>query len=90
MNGVDIPAVFAARGTEVKADTGEPLVLHATRSVCCVTKGKVNLFYSALDEAGGLVGHRSHVFTAVPGDGLWGIGGSAAAGTFVGLGQQEL
>jgi len=89
MNGMDIPAVFAARGTEVKAGTGEPLVLHATSSVCCVTKGKVNLFYSALDEAGGLAGHRSHVFTAVPGDGLWGIGGSAAAGTFVGLGQQD-
>ncbi len=89
MNGVDMPAFFAARGTELKTDARTPLVLRATERVYCVARGKVNLFYSALDETNGLVGHKSHVFTALPGDGLWGLGDGAAAGTFVGLSQQD-
>lgn len=37
-----------------------------------------------------LVGHKSYVFTALPGDGIWGLRGSAALPqTFVGLSQQD-
>lgn len=89
MNDVDIPAFFTEHGTELKTDARTPLALRATEHVYCVTRGKVNLFYSALDETRGLVGHKSHVFTALPGDGLWGLGDSTAAGTFVGSSQQD-
>lgn len=100
MNALDY---FQDRGIELRSDARTPLLLHETEQVFYVARGKVNLFYTALgaedvesappgQEEGyvSLVGHKSHVFTALPGAALFGLKGSSeTAFSIVGLSQQD-
>ncbi len=82
---------FRKHGTRIHTDARTPLYLYASKQVYCVTNGKANLFYFAREtEPNTLVSHKSHVFTALPGDGLCGLGsGHELPGAFVCVGERH-